>query len=157
MAGRGYRTATGRRARVREPATPDIPDDLDAASLPDAELDDGAVHAGLAVADVDLSGREAAGVEFDQCRYAAVTFANVRMRRATIRDVEFNRCDLANLLARDSSLIRVAVQASRMTGAALLASTVRDVAFRDCPLDLTSFSGSRFANATFTNCRRDQA
>jgi hypothetical protein len=157
VAGRTYRTSSGRRAKVREPAIPDIPDDLDEASLPDAGLDDGAVHAGLAVAEIDLSGREAAGVEFDQCRYDAVTFADVRLRRAMIRDVQFSRCDLANLLAGDSSLIRVAVQASRMTGAALLASSVRDVAFRDCRMDLTSFFGSKFANVTFANCRLDQA
>lgn len=142
---------------MREPATPDIPDDLAEASPADAELDNGAMHAGLAVSDIDLSGREAAGVEFDQCRYAAVNFSDVVMRRATIRDVEFDRCDLANLLARDSSLVRVAVRASRMTGAALLATGVRDVAFRDCRMDLVSFSGSKFTNVTFTNCRLDQA
>jgi uncharacterized protein YjbI with pentapeptide repeats len=157
VAGRDYRAASGRRVKVREPATPDIPDDLGSASLPDAELDDGAVHAGLAVTDVDLSGRTASGVDFDQCRYAAVSFANVVLRRASIKDVEFDRCDLANLLARDSSLIRVALHASRMTGAAMLASTVRDVAFRDCRMDLAAFSGSRFVNVAFSNCRLDQA
>ena len=154
---RTYRTASGRRARVREPEVPDIPEDLTETSLPEADLDDGVVQAGLAVSDVDWSGREAAGAELDQCRYTTVNFSGVRMRRATIKDVEFSRCDLANLLARESSLIRVAVQASRMTGAALLASTVRDVAFRDCRIDLASFAGSRFANVTFTNCRLDQA
>lgn len=142
---------------MREPAVPDIPDDLTEASLPEAGLDDGVEHVGLAVSDVDVSGSEAAGAELDQCRYATVNFGGVQMRRATIRDVEFDRCDLANLLARDSSLIRVAVHASRMTGAALLASTMRDVAFRDCRMDLASFSGSRFASVTFTNCRLDQA
>lgn len=157
VAGRTYRTASGRRAKVREPSPPDIPEDLTETSLPDADLDDGVVQAGLAVGDADLSGREAAGVEFDQCRYTTVNFGSVRMRHAMIRDVEFDRCDLANLLARDSSLLRVAVRASRMTGAALLASTVRDVAFRDSRMDLASFFGSRFANVTFTNCRLDQA
>lgn len=142
---------------MREPAAPDIPDDLTEASSDEAELDDGVVQAGLAVSDLDLSGREAAGAELDQCRYTTVSFAGVQMRRATIRDVEFARCDLANLLARDSSLNRVAVHGSRTTGAALLACTVRDVAFRDCRMDMTSFSGSRFDSVTFTNCRLDQA
>jgi len=142
---------------VREPAAPDIPDELTETSLPEADLDDGVVQAGLAVRDVDLSGRAAAGAELEQCRYTAVNFGGVRLRRATIRDVEFDRCDLANLLARDSSLIRVAVRASRMTGAALLAGVVRDVTFRDCRMDMASFSGCRFASVTFANCRLDQA
>lgn len=157
MVGRSYRTASGRRVRAREPAAPDIPDDLTETSLPEADLDNDVVQVGVAVSDVDVSGREAAGAELDQCRYTTVNFASVQMRRATIRDVEFDRCDLANLLARDSSLIRVAVHASRMTGAALLASTVGDVAFHDCRMDLASFSGSKFANVTFTKCRLDQA
>ncbi|HYK31764.1 MAG TPA: pentapeptide repeat-containing protein [Streptosporangiaceae bacterium] len=157
MAGRTYRTASGRRAKVREPAAPDLPDDLIETSLPEAELDDGVAQVGLAVSDVDLSGRQVAGAELDECRYTTVSFASVQLRRATIRDVEFDRCDLANLLARDSSLIRVAVRGSRMTGVALLASTVRDVAFRDCRMDMASFSGSRFTNVTFTSCRLDQA
>jgi uncharacterized protein YjbI with pentapeptide repeats len=157
MAGRTYRTASGRRATVREPAAPDISDDLTEASLPEAGLANGVVQAGLSVSDVDLSGGQAAGAELDQCRYTTVNFGNVQMRRAMIRDVEFERCDLANLLARDSSLIRVAVRASRMTGAALLATTVRDVTFRDCRIDLASFAASKFADVTFTNCRLDQA
>jgi uncharacterized protein YjbI with pentapeptide repeats len=157
VAGRTYRTASGRRAKVREPAAPDLPNDLIETSLPEAELDDGVAQVGLAVTDVDLSGRQVAGAELDECRYTTVSFASVQMRRATIRDVEFDRCDLANLLARDSSLIRVAVRGSRMTGVALLACIVRDVAFRDCRMDMASFSGSRFTNVTFTNCRLDQA
>jgi uncharacterized protein YjbI with pentapeptide repeats len=157
VAGRTYRTASGRRATVREPAAPDIPDNLAVASLPEADLDDGAVHAGLAVADVDLSGREAAGAELDQCTYAGVSFSSVRLRRATVRDVQFDRCDLANLLARDSSMVRVAVLGSRMTGVALLATSLRDVLFRDCRIDLASFAACKFADVTFANCRLDQA
>jgi uncharacterized protein YjbI with pentapeptide repeats len=157
VAGRTYRTASGRLARVRAPTAPDIPDELATAAVPDLDLDDGVVHAGLAVSDLDLSGREAAGVEFDQCRYAGVSLGNVALRRATIRDVEFNRCDLANMRARDSSMLRVAVNASRMTGVAWLACTLRDVVFSGCRIDLASFSGTKFTDVTFTNCRLDQA
>ncbi len=125
--------------------------------MPEADLDDGALHVGLAVSDLDLSGREAANAELDQCRYDNVGFGHVGLRRATIRDVEFNGCDLANLRARDCSLLRVAVGASRMTGATLLACSVRDTAFTGCRIDLSSFAGSRFSDVTFTNCRLDQA
>jgi uncharacterized protein YjbI with pentapeptide repeats len=157
VTGRTYRTASGRRTKAREPAAPDIPEELTVVSLPEADLDDGVAHVGLAVSDIDLSGRHAANAELDQCRYTAVSFGSVEMRRATIKDAEFDRCDLANLLARDSSMLRVRVRASRMTGLALLASSVRDVVFRDCRMDLASFSGSRFADVVFANCRLDQA
>jgi uncharacterized protein YjbI with pentapeptide repeats len=142
---------------VRDPAAPDLPDELATASATDADLHDGVVHAALAVSDLDLSGREAADAEFDQCRYAGVNLGNVALRRATIRDVEFNRCDLANMRARDSSLLRVAITASRMTGVSWLACTLRDVALDGSRIDFASFFGTKFTDVTFTNCRLEQA
>src|SRR5260370_10054285 len=154
---RPYRTAGGRRSKVREPAAPDLPDDLITALPTDVGLDDDALHVGLAVSDLDLSGREALGVELDQCRYDTVSFGQVALRRGTIRDVEFHRCDLANMRARDCSALRVAVNASRMTGAAWLNCTVRDVVFPGCRVDLASFAASKFAETVFANCRLAQA
>jgi uncharacterized protein YjbI with pentapeptide repeats len=151
-----HRAASGKRTKVREPAAPDIPGNLTTASMPDAELDEDTQHIGLAVSDLDLSGRDAGGAELDQCRYDNVGFGAVGFRRATIRDVEFIRCDLANLRARDSSVLRVAVSGSRMTGATFLACTLRDTTFTGCRIDLASFAGSKFRDVTYTNCRLDQ-
>ena len=161
MAGRSERSPvrTGRpkRAKVAEPSAPDLPAELIPASLPEADLLDGATHAGLAVDDVDLSGREAAGAELDQCRYRNVNFGQVRLSRGTIKDVEFSRCDLANLRARDSSIRRAIVSGTRMTGFTWITGGIRDVIFDSCRIDLGYFSATKFANVIFTGCRLDQA
>ncbi len=155
MTGRSKRAQGGRRAKAT-PAEPDLPAELTSSFLPDADLADGVVHVGLAVHDLDLSDREAAGAELDQCRYSNVNFGQVRLRRATFRDVHFERCDLANLRARESSIRRVAISASRMTGFTWITGTMDDVRFDNCRIDLGYFSGTRFSDVLFTECRLDQ-
>ena len=161
MAGRSERTpgrpAGARRPAIKEPQAPDLPGELTEASLPDADLGDGALLAGLAVDDLDLSGREAAGAELDQCRYRNVTFAQVRLSRATLKDVEFSHCDLANLRARDSSIRRAVVSGTRMTGFTWITGGIRDVIFDSCRIDLGYFSATKFASVIFRNCRLDHA
>lgn len=151
------RRSASQRARVREPSEPDLPDDLDKADLPEADLYDGAAHFGLDVADLDLSDRDAAGLEVDQSRYTAVKFGGVRLGRATIKDAVFDRCDLANLRARETSLFRVRMTGCRMTGLSYLAGVVRDVTFSGCRIDLASFSNTKFSAVVFSECRLDQA
>lgn len=150
------RRSAGRRG-VAEPAEPDLPADLTIAGLPEADLHDGAAHYGLAVADLDLSDREAAGAEIDQCRYTAVKLGGVRLRRGTIRDAVFDRCDLANLRAREASIFRTQLTGCRMTGLSFLAGVIRDVTFSGSRIDLASFSNTKFSSVVFTECRLDQA
>jgi uncharacterized protein YjbI with pentapeptide repeats len=151
------RTGRNPRPSVKEPSAPDLPEELTRAVLPEAELFDGAVHVGLAVDDLDLSGREASGAELDQCRYQNVNFAQVRLNRATVKDVEFSRCDLANVRARNSSIRRAIISATRMTGLSWITGGIRDVVFDSCRIDLGYFSATKFANVIFTGCRLDQA
>jgi uncharacterized protein YjbI with pentapeptide repeats len=157
MAASARRSAGRRGVAVTEPAEPDLPDDLTMAGLPEADLYDGASHYGLAVADLDLSDREAAGAEIDQCRYTTVKLGGVRLRRGTIRDSVFDRCDLANLRAREASMFRTQLTGCRMTGLSFLAGVIRDVTFSGSRIDLASFSNTKFSSVVFTECRLDQA
>lgn len=136
---------------------PDLPADLAPANLPGDDLADGGAHLLLVFDGLDLSGREAMNAEVDECQYRDVNLSQVSLRRATIRDAGFERCDLANLRARDSSMNRVAVRSSRMTGFSWLAGDLRDVTFDDCRVDLASFAGSKLTHVVFTGCRLEQA
>jgi uncharacterized protein YjbI with pentapeptide repeats len=156
MAGRQERNSSSRRPGIRAPQEPDLPAGLPEAKPGQADLFDGALHAGLEVADLDLSGQEAAEAEIDQCRYRNVTFAEVRLNRATIKDADFSRCDLANLRARESSMRRVTMNAARMTGFTWITGTIRDLTLDSCRIDLGYFSATKFANVVFVNCRLDQ-
>jgi uncharacterized protein YjbI with pentapeptide repeats len=152
-----YQPVAGDRGRERQPAEPDLPADLSPAALPGDDLEDGSVLLGLEFADIDWSGREAAGAEIDQCRLDAVSLSRARLRRALIRDAVLDRCDLANLQARDSSMTRVAVRGCRMTGWSFLAGGLRDVLFADCRADLASFAASTFSDVAFHGCKLEQA
>jgi len=157
VVGRPDRSANRRRARVRQPAAPDLPADLTAARLPDDDLKDGGVYLTLAFDDLDLSGRDAVNAEVDQCRYGNVNLSQSKLRRALIRDAVFERCDLANLRARECSISRTTVTGSRMTGLSWVDGGVRDVTFTDCRMDLISFRQSTFKDVVFAGCRLEQA
>jgi uncharacterized protein YjbI with pentapeptide repeats len=157
MAASARRSAGRRGGAASEPAEPDLPAELTVAGLAEADLYDGAAHFGLDVADLDLSDREAAGLEVDQSRYTAVKLGGVRLRRGMIKDAVFDRCDLANLRARETSVFRARLTGCRMTGLSWLAGVVRDVTFSGSRIDLASFSNTKFSAVVFTECRLDQA
>ena len=142
---------------MREPVAPDLPADLAPAALPGHDLEDGCVRELLAFSDLDLSGREAAGAEIEACHYANVNLSQVKLRRGLVRDVIFERCDLANLRGIDGSFTRVAISSCRMTGLSLLDNDLRDVTFSGCRIDLSSFRASKLDDVVFTDCRMEQA
>jgi uncharacterized protein YjbI with pentapeptide repeats len=114
---------------AREPLAPRLPADL--APLP-AVPDLGEGVEGALLRDASLAGQE--------------------LGRLGMLDCALERCDLSGLQAAKSSLVRVSVGGSRLTG--LLAGEVllRDVLFRDCRMDLASLAGARMERVTFERC-----
>ncbi len=125
--------------------------------LPGDDLADGGLYELLAFDDLDLSGREAAAAEVDQCRLRNVNLSRARLRRSQLLDAVLEGCDLANMRAVDCSLRRVAVCASRMTGLSWLDGQFRDVTFDRCRMDLASFRSTACTDVVFSHCRLDQA
>jgi uncharacterized protein YjbI with pentapeptide repeats len=146
-----------KRPRLRQPIAPKLPATLSPAKLPDDDLKDDGVYLSLEFADADLSGRDTASVEIDQCRYKKVNFSQSKLDRALISDSVFDGCDLANLRARDCSLVRVAVSACRMTGLSSAEGAVRDTTFGNCRMDMASFRFGTFKSVVFTDCKLMQA
>jgi uncharacterized protein YjbI with pentapeptide repeats len=120
-------------------------------------LKDDGVYLSLAYEDIELANRDVVSVEIDQCRYTNVDFGETELDRGLISDAIFQGCDLANLRARDSSLVRVAVNSSRMTGFQWAEGGVRETTFESCRMDMASFRFSTFKNAVFTDCKLMQA
>jgi uncharacterized protein YjbI with pentapeptide repeats len=157
VAGRSDRRSKVGKGGPREPSPPDLPAELSPAMLPEHDLDDGGIYELLAFADLDISDRVAAGAEIEACTFSNVNLSQVSLRRGLIRDVAFERCDLANLRALDSSFTRVALSACRMTGLSLIEDHLRDVTFAGCRIDLSSFRSSKLDDIVFTDCRMEQA
>jgi uncharacterized protein YjbI with pentapeptide repeats len=102
---------------------------------------DGAVFAGAAM-----------GMEVEQCRLTRVRMGGVRLEKATFVDCSLRHCDLANLRAEGTGMRRVELVDCRATGMIFLDGGLRDMTFRDCRTDLTTWRATRFTKVAFIGC-----
>lgn len=134
-----------RRQAPRLPVLREAPGDLDV-------LDETGLE-GLAIADLELSGRSARLVEFDGCELTGARLATATLRKLSILDCRLARCDLANATCPDAALTRVEVRGSRLTGAAFAQASLRHVLFADCAADMLSLRLSAAMGLELVDCR----
>jgi uncharacterized protein YjbI with pentapeptide repeats len=150
------RTGAGTGA-ARTPVKPKPPPSLAMAALPGHRLDHEGEYRRIGYFDVDLSGCAAESIEVEQCRFRNADLAGANLDRARFTDCLFENSDLANLRAGGSSLLRVRVSASRMTGFTWTDGRVKDVTFDECRLDLSGWRFAVFKTAMFSNCNLTRA
>jgi uncharacterized protein YjbI with pentapeptide repeats len=106
---------------------------------------------------LDLSDRAAESVEFEQCRFKGTDLARTSLDRAAFSDCTFESSNLANLHARRSSMLRVRLDAVRMTGLSWVDGVLRDVTVSGCRADLSSFRFTGFHHVVFDRCNLTRA
>jgi uncharacterized protein YjbI with pentapeptide repeats len=136
---------------------PRIPTVLEPASWPEHDLVDEATRHRLDLADLDLSGRHADSVEFQQCRFTRTTLSGAALERASFTDCQVDHCDWANLRVVRSSLVRTEMTGSRFTGVQWIDGHLRHVRWRDCRLDLAAFRFTRFTEVEFVDSTLSRA
>jgi uncharacterized protein YjbI with pentapeptide repeats len=137
---------------TRDPLPPKSLRPLTDAELPRDDLVEEAALACLAFVDLDLSGREAVNVDVAESRLATCRFGQGRFDRVSMSDCELIGCDLANLQARDSSMVRTSVTSCRVTGLSWGAGLLKDVRWEGCRADMSAFRFARFTRVLFTGC-----
>ncbi len=75
-----------------------------------------------------------------------------RLHEDGLRDVALERVDLANLRGMRVLIERASFRGCRMTGIQLAESTIRDVLFEDCRIDLAAFRMTRFERVVLRDC-----
>jgi uncharacterized protein YjbI with pentapeptide repeats len=75
---------------------------------------------------------------------------------AGLTDTTVRDADWANRKVLRASLLRVELHTVRLTGAELAESTIRDVRFVGCRLDLASARLSKFERVVFSDCRLEE-
>ncbi|GIH89990.1 pentapeptide repeat-containing protein [Planobispora siamensis] len=144
-------------AAPKDPVVPKIPAALTPAEVPRHDLDDDTAYRSAEFRSADLSDRHVDGLDIEGCRLLDTRFSGTAMRRASLSDVELERCDLSNMTARASTMHRARVSASRLTGMSWSECSFRDVVFDGCRADLTGFRFSTFENAVFRDCAMPEA
>ena len=109
------------------------------------------------VADADLIGRDAHGLQLIESRVQEVDLARAVLRRATLRDVVITGGDWANIDAPETIIRRVELRGLRLTGAVLAAAKIQDACFIQCRLDLCSLRFATLDRARFEDCRMEEA
>ncbi|WP_449066706.1 pentapeptide repeat-containing protein [Planomonospora algeriensis] len=146
------RPASAYSSRPKEPLAPKLPALLSPAVLPGGGIEDDGMYRSMQFTGMDLTSHPVDAVDFEGCRFADVRLSGTEMRRAGFSDVELERCDLSNMVARTSAMHRARVSASRLTGMTWSECTFRDVVFDGCRADLAGFRFSTFKNAVFRDC-----
>jgi uncharacterized protein YjbI with pentapeptide repeats len=136
----------------RPPALPRLPAALEPAELSAEQLSAGGKWAEVIVEGASLTGVEARDVDFDEARLVACDLSGAALARFGTLDCELVRCNLANVMARDSSMVRTSCVESRLTGLQWPEGGLQDVAFRDCRIDLASFRFARMQRVVFEDC-----
>jgi uncharacterized protein YjbI with pentapeptide repeats len=119
----------------------------EAPRLEDETLMESATAADLPAGDARLSG----------VRLVDADLSGSRLRGLRLADVVVQRGNLANLVAPELSLRRVAVSGTRLTGAQWTGGNITDARFVECRIDLATFAGTTFERAAFEDCRLTQA
>lgn len=139
-------------SRAAVPAKPRPPKALELATVDEDDLRDEGVYTGLGYYDLELTGRSAKGAEFDQCRFNRTDLGETSFVKVSLTDCLIESSNLANLHGDQSSLLRVAVQDSRLTGLHWLDGVLRDVTLRGCRIDLSVFRATKFGPVLFEDC-----
>jgi uncharacterized protein YjbI with pentapeptide repeats len=134
---------------------PDLPEELEAATLPDrlvrAELE------ACLLEGVDLSERDASQLALAESRLVRVDLTGSSLRNATLRDLVIEEGSFANVRGSNATLRRLRFERVRLTGADLGGTSIEDVTFVDCRIDLASFRAAKLASVRFDGCRMEEA
>jgi uncharacterized protein YjbI with pentapeptide repeats len=136
----------------RPPAAPRLPAALEPATIASEQLAAGGKWSEVVVEGASLAGVSARDVDFDEARLVGCDLSGAALTRFGALDCELVRCNLANVLARDSSLVRTSCAESRLTGLQWPEGVLQDVVFRDCRIDLASFRFARIQRVGFEDC-----
>ena len=139
---------------VNAPVAPRLDDELTEIAL--GGLDRGASVEHARIVGAGLAGARASDVCVTETRLEDVDLSGARLGGLRLADVAVDRGNLANLMAPELSLRRVAVSGSRLTGAQWTRGTITDTVFRDCRIDLATFAGTTFERTTFDGCLLEQ-
>ncbi|HEX8182804.1 MAG TPA: pentapeptide repeat-containing protein [Candidatus Saccharimonadales bacterium] len=138
-------------------ALPQLPKDLpDAADLQKLLKSDETI-ASVSLSHENVSNANIRGVQAEEIRLAHIDATQAVLERMVLSDCEILACDLIATQMAEAAWRRVLVQGSRCCGIQLQSSSLKDVTFIDCKLNLANFRFCKLTNVRFQNCVLEEA
>lgn len=105
----------------------------------------------------DIAGLRAQGFSVNESRLKKLNATSAKLEKTSFLDAELLHCDLIAISLAESSWQRVLIKSSRCSGMQLQTSTLKNVTFDDCKLNLANFRFSKLTNVRFKDCLLDEA
>jgi uncharacterized protein YjbI with pentapeptide repeats len=96
-------------------------------------------------------------VTIDRCIWRSVTLSAPDAERLRMRDARIENSDLANINLTSSSLERVEIVSTRLTGATCNQAQWNSVLFQECKLNLVLLRMARLQHCVFEHCNLTEA
>ncbi|HSX00238.1 MAG TPA: pentapeptide repeat-containing protein [Patescibacteria group bacterium] len=101
---------------------------------------------------VDASNLPIQSLSIDEAILEKVIFSGATLDRFSLSDAELLGCDFTATHCPGASLIRMQVTGGRLTGIDLSRSTLKDIIFDGCKLDMANFRYAKLTRVTFVDC-----
>ena len=126
-------------------------DDLSVALARDESL------TGFTAVNQDLSKFRVKALSITEARLEKIVAIEADFEKVSLSDVVFLHCNLTAANCAEASWRRVQLNSMRCSGLKLQTSTLKDVVFEDCKLDLSNFRFSKLKIIRFKDCVLDEA
>jgi uncharacterized protein YjbI with pentapeptide repeats len=93
----------------------------------------------------------------DRCVCNSVTLADPKSHGLHLHDARIENSDLANIVLTSSSLERVEIISTRLTGAICTEAHLKSVLFRECKMDFSLLRMTRLQQCVFESCNLTDA
>lgn len=90
-------------------------------------------------AEADIQGVHVNSLSFSEVKITNTTFAQAILERTSFIDSIFSKCEFTACKLPEASWQRVAIHNGRASGIQLQNSTLKNVVFKDCKLNLANF------------------
>lgn len=111
----------------------------------------------ISLTNVNAAGLLARNLSFDEAVLEKAHFTEARLEKLRLTDTRLISCDLSAAQCSDSSIIRTHCIGGRMTGIDLSRSTIKDVVFENCKLNMANFRFTKLTRVQFINCTLTEA
>lgn len=137
--------------------TPQLPSELKVVNDLSQEIHKDETLSEVCVNRADIRGAHVNSVSLSEVKMTGVIFAQAILERTSFVDGIFSKCDFTACKLPEASWQRVTMKNGRASGIQLQNSTLKNVLFEDCKMNLANFRFTKLKDALFKNCDLSEA